>query len=409
MSMNSYLAGHNGYRYIERDSTGKEMVPYRGQEMPPRDGCNVRITIDSEIQMIVETELEEAVKQYKPKMAVSILMRPQTGEILAMANRPNYNLNRQDDVTDEARVNCAVMTMVEPGSTFKIVTTAAALAQKLVNSETTINCEGGHFTYGGSTLHDHRPYGDLTIHDILVKSSNIGAAKLGIQLGDQKLYEYVRRFGFGERTGVALPWEIGGMVHPPHKWSKISITHVPMGQEVGVTPLQVVTAMSVIANGGKLMTPQIIHDITDSAGNTVATYPPTEIRRVIPEETAKLIRAALTDVVSKKGTAQLAHVDGFKVAGKTGTAQKAGPHGGYEHGKYVVSFVGFMPADKPELVAIVMLDDPKEKSDRLYGGMIAAPIFAKIATRVARYMNLEPTEIEPVDKAEGAKSEHEPD
>jgi len=408
MEMERDLAPRNGYRYIERDSAGRELVPYRGEEMPPADGKKVQLTIDSQIQMIVESELDEAMKQYKPQMAVSILVRPQTGEVLAMANRPSYNLNVQKGVTNDQRVNRAVMSMVEPGSTFKIVPTSAALALKLVNPETTIFCENGKFMYGGSTLHDHRPYGSLTIHDILMKSSNIGAAKLGIQLGDQKLYEYVHRFGFGEKTDIALPWEINGKVHPPSTWSKISITHIPMGQEVGVTPLQVVMAMSVIANGGSLMMPMIIHSVGDASDHAAPSFHPIEVRRVIPEKTAEVIRTALTDVVSKQGTAQKAHVDGFKVGGKTGTAQKAGAHG-YEKGKYVVSFVGFMPAEHPEFVAIVMLDDPVAKPDQMYGGTIAAPIFAKIATRVAGYMNLPQTE--PITAATTAAegSDHEPD
>ncbi len=282
--------------------------------------------------------------------------------------------------------------MVEPGSTFKIVTTAGALAQKLVTPETGIYCENGRFKYGGKTLHDHHPYGELSVKDILVKSSNIGVAKLGIQLGDQKLYEYVRRFGFGERTGVLMPGEIGGVVHPPHRWSKISITHVPMGHEVGATPLQITTAMCAIANGGRLMMPQIIHDVTDPEGNVVQAFPPVEVRRVIPEKTSAQLRSALAEVVSKRGTAQLAHVPGFKVAGKTGTAQKIGANGTYEHGKYVVSFLGFMPAENPEFVCLVMMDDATAKNELNYGGTLAAPIFARIAEKAARHLDLEPTE-----------------
>ena len=256
-NLEEYLRGHDGYRYIERDRTGRELVPYRGQERASRDGHHVRLTIDMAIQQIVETELDAAVKQYRPKMATCILMRPQTGEILALANRPNFDLNSIEQSTMDARRNRAITDMVEPGSTFKIVTTAAALTQKLVRPDSYVVCENGAFSWGGRVLHDHRGYGDLNIHDILVHSSNIGVAKLGIQLGEQRLYEAIRKFGFGERTGINLPGEIAGVVHPHHRWSKVSITHVPMGHEVGATPMQVVAAMGAIANGGTLMMPSL--------------------------------------------------------------------------------------------------------------------------------------------------------
>jgi cell division protein FtsI (penicillin-binding protein 3)/stage V sporulation protein D (sporulation-specific penicillin-binding protein) len=291
--------------------------------------------------------------------------------------------------------NAAIIDMVEPGSTFKIVTSAAALNEKVVRPDSVIFCENGLFPYGGRQLHDHHPYGDLTVNDILMKSSNIGAAKLAMKLGDQKFYEYIRRFGFGERTGINLPGEIGGMVHPPHRWSKISITRIPMGQEVGVTPMQMITAMCAIANGGKLMMPQIIHEIVDDQGATVASFPPVEIRQAVTRDAATQVRNALKTVVSEKGTAALAKVAGFQVAGKTGTAQKVDPKGGYAAGKYIVSFIGFLPADDPEFVGLVMLDDAQTKSTENYGGMVAAPVFARIAEKAARYMNLQPQIEEP--------------
>ena len=251
-------------------------------------------------------------------------------------------------------------------------------------------CENGKFMFCGKPLHDHHAYGDLSVNDILMKSSNIGAAKLALKLGDQRFYEYIRRFGFGERTGVNLPGEIGGIIHPPHKWAKIDISRIAMGQSVGVTPLQMVSAMAAIANGGHLMMPQIIHDVVDDQGTSVATYPPVEVRRVVSDETAKEVRDALKNVVSEHGTAMLAKVSGFQVAGKTGTAQKMDPKGGYMQGKYVVSFLGFLPADNPEFVCLVMLDDAKTTSEQNYGGLVAAPIFSRIAEKTARYLNLQP-------------------
>jgi cell division protein FtsI (penicillin-binding protein 3)/stage V sporulation protein D (sporulation-specific penicillin-binding protein) len=255
-----------------------------------------------------------------------------------------------------------------------------------------IPTENGYFSYMGHVLRDTHPFRELSVHDIIVHSSNIGAAKLGIQLGDQRLYEYVRKFGFGERTGVQLPGEINGVVHPVYRWDKLSISRIPMGQGVCVTPLQIVTAMSVIANGGSLMMPQIVHDVVGCDGQTVTAFPPVEVRRVISPEVAAQMREALLDVMSKKGTGKDIHVPGFLIAGKTGTAQKVGENGvGYEHGKYIVSFVGFMPADNPQFVCLVMLDDCVVEANKNYGGTIAGPIFAKIAERAARHLGLEPS------------------
>jgi cell division protein FtsI (penicillin-binding protein 3)/stage V sporulation protein D (sporulation-specific penicillin-binding protein) len=240
-------------------------------------------------------------------------------------------------------------------------------------------------------LHDHKPYGELSVRDILVKSSNIGAAKLALCVGDQKFYEYIRRFGFGERTGIELPGEISGIIRPPQSWSKISITRIPMGHEVGVTPLQMTVAMATIANAGKLITPRMVKSVTAADGKTITEFTPQMVRQVISPQTALQLSNALRGVVSDRGTAAAAAVSGFTIAGKTGTAQKVDPHGGYEHGKYVVSFTGFLPADHPEFVGLVMLDDAKtSKPGQNYGGLVAGPIFARIAEKAARYLDLEP-------------------
>jgi cell division protein FtsI/penicillin-binding protein 2 len=391
-TMEQYLHGNNGFRFIERDRTGREIVPYRGQERDSRDGANVKITIDMGLQNIVEQELATAVKQYRPKSATVILMQPQTGEILAMATRPNFDLNKQAGVPEDYRRNRAITDIVEPGSTFKLVTTAAALTERLVKADTMIFCENGFWEW--CKLHDHHPYAEISVADILVHSSNIGVGKLAAQLGDQRFYEYVRKFGFGERTGVALPGEVGGILHPPHLWSKISITRLPMGQEVAATPLQIVTAASAIANGGRLMMPQIISEITDDEGKIIAQFPPQEVRRVASPKACEAVRDALIRVVSKKGTAALAAVPGFDVAGKTGTAQKADENGKMTHEKYVVSFVGYMPAQDPAFTALVILDEAQTKHGENYGGLVAAPVFSRIAERAARYLGLKPTKVE---------------
>ncbi|HEX4641012.1 MAG TPA: penicillin-binding protein 2 [Chthoniobacterales bacterium] len=392
-SMEEYLHGQDGYRFIEHNRAGQEIVLYRGQERAPRDGYQVHLTVDLNLQNIVENEIDAAVREYSPQKATIILMRPQTGEILAMANRPHYDLNERSEAKPEQMKNRAIIDMMEPGSTFKIVSAAAALNEKKVRPDTTIFCENGIWNYGGKPLHDHKAYGELSVQDILVKSSNIGAAKLAMSIGEQKFYEYIRRFGFGDRTGVELPGEIPGVIRPPQSWSKISITRIPMGHEVGVTPLQMTVAMATIANGGKLVTPRIVKSITTEDGKTITTFSPTVLRQVISPETAAQVGNALRGVVSDRGTAAAAAVPGFTISGKTGTAQKVDPHGGYEHGKYVVSFSGYLPSDHPEFVGIVVLDDAKTANPELnYGGLVAGPIFARIAEKAARYLDLQPHE-----------------
>src|SRR5205807_754895 len=391
-SMEEYLHGQDGYRFIEHNRAGQEIVLYRGQERAPRDGYQVHLTVDLNLQNIVENEIDAAVREYSPQKATIILMRPQTGEILAMATRPAFDLNKRSEAKPEQMKNRAISDMMEPGSTFKIVTAAAALNEHKFGLDSYIFCENGIWNYGGTALHDHAAFRDLSVKDILIRSSNIGAAKLGVSVGDQKFYEYIRRFGFGERTGVELPGEIPGLIRPPQSWSKISITHLPMGHEIGVTALQMTAAMAAIANGGKLMTPRIVKSITTSDGKTISTLSPIVLRQVISPQTASQIGSALRGVVSDRGTAAAAAVPGFIIAGKTGTAQKVGPSGGYEKGKEVVSFCGYLPADHPEFVGLVVLDDAQTKPELNYGGLVAGPIFSHIAEKAARYLDLEPHE-----------------
>jgi len=391
-SMEQYLRGQDGYRFIEHNRAGQEIVPYRGQERPPRDGYQVHLTVDLGLQNIVENEIDAAMQQYSPQKATIILMRPQTGEILAMANRPHFDLNLRSEAKPEQMKNRAIIDMMEPGSTFKIVAAAAALNERKLRPDSSIFCENGLWNFGGAALHDHRAFSYLSVRDILIKSSNIGAAKLALTVGEQKFYEYIRRFGFGERTGIELPGEINGLIRPPQSWSKISITRIPMGHEIGVTPLQMTVAMATIANGGKLIMPRIVKSITTAEGKT-SSFSPIVLRQVVSSETAKEIGDALRGVVSDSGTAAAAAVPGFTIAGKTGTAQKVDPRGGYEQGKYVVSFAGYLPADHPEFVGLVVLDDAHTSKPELnYGGLVAGPIFSRLAEKAARYLDLEPHE-----------------
>src|SRR4029077_2492578 len=260
-----------------------------------------------------------------------------------------------------------------------------------VRPDTTIFCENGLWNFGGRPLHDHKAYGELSVRDILVKSSNIGAAKLAISVGEQKFYEYIRRFGFGDRTGIELPGEIPGAIRPPQSWSKISITRIPMGHEIGVTPLQMTVAMATIANGGKLIMPRIVKSVTAADGKTISSLSPMVLRQVISPEIAREIGDSLRGVVSDAGTAAAAAVPGFTIAGKTGTAQKVNPRGGYEEGKYVVSFAGYLPADHPEFVGLVVLDDAHTSKPELnYGGLVAGPIFSRIAGQAPPYSSFTP-------------------
>ncbi|HEY5741720.1 MAG TPA: penicillin-binding protein 2 [Terrimicrobiaceae bacterium] len=392
-SMEDYLRGIDGFRHIERDRTGREIVIYRGQEQVPRHGMNVQLTIDMNLQAILEAELDNAFRELKPNNATGILVDPKTGEILAMTSRPTFDLNAIGAAKPEDMKNRAIFDMVEPGSTFKIVVASAALNERVVSQKSLIYCENGAFAYGGRILRDHHGYGQMNVHDILMKSSNIGSAKMALMLGDERFYEYVRRFGYGERTGIALPGEIPGLVHPPSRWDRLTITRMPMGQAVAVTPLQIAMGMSVIANGGKLMRPQIIKSIQDRDGNEILSMKPEVVREAIPPEVARFVSGALTEVVSERGTAALARVSGFTVAGKTGTAQKVDSRGGYAAGKYVVSFVGYIPAEDPRFVCLILVDDAKLSSGLNYGGLVAAPIFSRVAEKAARYLDLVPAPV----------------
>jgi len=390
MMMESCLRGEDGFVFTERDRKGREIVPYRGVERPARDGMTVQLTIDMELQAIVERELDAAYGRLNPNMVTAVFVRPRTGEILAMATRPTFDPNRPSVAPVETTKNRAIIEMFEPGSTFKLVVIAAALNEQAVQTKQIFFCENGSFRYGGKTLRDVHGYGELSVHDILVKSSNIGCAKIAMHLGAETFHEYIRRFGFGERSGLGLPGEIGGLVHPLHKWSGLSITRVPMGHEVAVTPLQSVMCMATIANGGELMLPQIIRSVRDASGEEVMSLQPTPVRRVVTRETAAEVASALQEVVTAKGTAPLAAIRGYEVCGKTGTAQRVDPKGGYTPGQYVVSFSGYFPAGDPQVAGIVLVDNARTPGASQYGGTIAGPIFANVGRDMARYLGLVP-------------------
>ncbi len=385
-TMNSKLSGVRGWRLTETDRLKRELVNLREQDVEPRDGLNVVLTIDSVIQHIVESALADAMEKHTPISISGIVARPRTGEILAMATLPNYDPNHYNDSTADQRRNRVISDVAEPGSTFKIVPVSAALNEGVVRLSDTFDCEHGHWFYGGRPLRDHEAYGVLSVENIITKSSNIGAAKIGVRLGETRLHDYIRAYGFGARTGIPLPAEVVGIVHSNSAWSKVSIAQIPMGQGIAVTRLQMMMAMCAIANNGALMRPMLVDRLEDCDHNVVAKYTPVRVRQVISPEAAKMMVTALKTVTSPTGTAPKAALEHYTVAGKTGTAQKA-ENGVYVHGKYFSSFVGFFPADHPELCISVTMDEPRQG---YYGGQIAAPVFKQIAERAANYLNIRP-------------------
>jgi len=381
---NDKLKGVRGWRVTEIDGWKREMVALRDQDVPARDGLNVVLTIDSVIQHLLETALANGLEEHSPANISGLVIRPRTGEILAMASLPSFDPNHVPR-DPELRRNRIITDVDEPGSTFKIVVVSGALNDRTVTLKDVFNCEHGQFTFAGRVLHDHDGgYGELSVENIITKSSNIGAAKIGIKMGSRRLYDYMCDYGFGTRTGIQLPNESPGIVHPTAKWSKVSIAQIPMGHGVAVTRLQMALAMSALANDGWLMRPMLVNRLVDCDGQVVAEYRPQRVRQVVSEATAQKMVQALKTVVTSDGTAVKAALTNYVVAGKTGTAQKAGG-GGYLPGKYVSSFIGFFPADNPEVCISIVMDEPKGGH---FGGQVAAPVFHQVAEGVANYLNI---------------------
>ena len=379
---------------VERDAKKHDIaVPTRIHETPAIDGDNVTLTIKMAIQHVVEDQLDQIAQTYTPNAAYIIVMDPQTGEVLAMGSRPNYDPNDRSSYKAENIRNRCITDAVEPGSVFKIITLAGAINDGGVNLDTQIFCENGHFLYDGRELRDDEEagFGWLPVKEVMAQSSNIGFAKIALTyLGEKKLYDYATAFGIGQRTGImGNQGESAGFLRQVKDWSGLSITRIPMGQEVLASPIQLVTAMSVIANGGKLMVPHLARQVTDDTGATVKTFQPQVVRRVISANAASEVALALQQVTIT-GTAKNIKITdstgaGWTFAGKTGTAQKF-MDGAYSHDHHVASFIGFMPAQDPAFVCLVMVDDPKTK--HYYGGEVSAPVFANIAKQVAQIMNI---------------------
>ena len=387
MALDSVLEGVRGWRQTETDRGRREVVAFREYDIKPRDGMNIVLTIDANIQYIAEKALEKLCLKHTPVSACVVVMRPNTGEILALSNRPTFDPNKPGDSTAANRRNRVVTDMYEPGSTFKIVAVSGALNEGVVRLSDRFNCENGNFYFAGKVLRDHHAYSDLSVEEIITKSSNIGTAKVAMRLGANRFHRYISHLGFGVKTGISLPGEVSGMLHPLRKWNKLSISRIPMGHEIAATPIQLVLAMSAVANGGNLMRPILVDKLTDRDGNIVVDYPNAVVRKAIRSETAQQMVEALITVVSPSGTAKQAWLKNYVVAGKTGTAQKVSKvRRGYDPGKYFSSFIGFLPARKPELCIGVFVDEPQ---NGYYGGLVAGPAFKEIAEKSANYLGVE--------------------
>jgi cell division protein FtsI/penicillin-binding protein 2 len=367
---------------FERDAGGRTLST--GVEMESK-GNDLVLTLDEGLQHMVEEELDNAVVKWRANAATAIMMDPLTGAVLALANRPSFNLNTIPESKSPQRRNRAITDGYEPGSTFKIIIGTAALEEKTVSLNKLFDCSSGYAQVGRRKIRDAHRHGVLTFEEVIQKSSNVGSIMIGMGLGKERVYSYARRYGFGEKTGIDLPGEISGWIRPPERWSGISIGAISIGQEVAVTPLQVLRAYSVIANGGFLVKPHLASRILSPEGVTVWSFEP-EQRRIISAKTADTFREILKKVTEEGGTAKGAAVEGNDVAGKTGTAQVIDPRTKrYSREKFVSSFVGFVPADDPRMALIVVIYEPK---GQIYGGVVAAPVFKRIATNALSYLDV---------------------
>jgi len=383
------LRGMPGQEMIFVDARRKW---YGRVERQPDPGQNLVLTLDATIQYIAEKELERAMEETKAAAGTVVVQNPQTGEILALANRPTFNPNVFGAVDKESLKNRAVADVYEPGSVFKTVTYSAAIEQGVVKPQDMVDCQGGAITIFGMTIHDAHKMGVMTIAEAYAHSSDVAAVKTGMKLGDVRFDEYIRSYGFGAQTGIELPGESRGLKKPVNRWSKVSIGAMSMGQEVGVTAVQIVSMVSTIANDGVYTPPRIVAgELPPNAAPKPLVFHPPQQHRVISTMTAAQMKKMMESVVLD-GTARRAILDGYTIGGKTGTAQKVDPKtGAYSKTKYVASFVGFAPVNTPAITIAVILDSAQGLHQ---GGQVSAPVFKRIAEQVLEYMHV-PHDIEP--------------
>jgi len=379
---NDQLQGKPGKMLISVDARKK----WFGRiEKEPEPGDNVALTIDEKIQYIAERELEKALKDTHAIAGTVVVANPHTGEILALANRPTFNPNVKKEIRNEALKNRAVSDIYEPGSTFKLVTISGALQEKLTRPDELFDCQMGSIVINGMRIRDSKPHGVLTVADVLAESSDVGAIKIALRLGEDRFYNYIRAFGFGQQTGIELPGETRGLTKPVNRWSRVSIGAISMGQEIGVSPLQLAAMVSTFANDGVRVAPRIVATTTvPQSGPQMVTFHPQNEQRVISPMTAAEMRQMMQRVVLH-GTGRKAILEGYSSAGKTGTGQKVDPTtGAYSRTKYVASFAGFAPINNPAVTVAVILDSPVGLHQ---GGQVAAPVFQRITQQVLEYLH----------------------
>jgi len=380
------LKGQPGLIVMERDATGEKIPLSIERKQPSRDGLSIVLTIDEVVQYITEEALNKAFEQYHPASAVAIVVNPKTGEILSMAVRPSFNINDFQNSTEADRRNSAITDSYEPGSTFKIFTIATALEHGYANLNDRFNCKGW-INYRGTVIRDIDPHGLQDLTDIVKNSCNVGVIEVGTRIDENIFADSISKFGFGEKTRITLPGESPGLFRPVNQWSKISIASLSIGQEISVTPLQLVMATAAVANNGILMEPLLVNKILDEEYKVIRQYQPQEVRQAISPHTAKIMSSILQEVVDK-GTGSRAKLEAYTTAGKTGTSQKFDfSLGRYSNEKFTSWFAGFAPVNDAEIAILVMLDEPKGS---YYGGTVAAPVFQEIASQVLPYLSIPP-------------------
>ena len=377
-----YLKGEYGWSQILRDARQRKLLIENGF-IAAKDGFDLVLTIDETIQYIAERALDRACQRHHAKGATIIVMNPRTGEILALANRPTYDLSQSSQSDPDSRRNRALADMYEPGSVFKIVTASAALELGNISEQDKFFCENGSYRVGNHILHDHHAHGTLTFREVFEQSSNIGVTKIAQILGSSAIYKYAHLFRFGILTNIELPGEVKGVLKPPSVWSKTSIGAVPIGQEVTVTALQLACAISAIANDGVYMQPFVIKYIRDQKGEIIKEFKPQAVAQVISKVTTDRLKPILRGVV-ENGTGKLARINDMIVAGKTGTAQKVS-NGSYSQTQFYASFIGFAPVDNPQIAMVVVFDEPHPSH---FGGTVAAPVFKEVAQNALRYLGV---------------------
>jgi cell division protein FtsI (penicillin-binding protein 3) len=383
---NNYLKGEVGKFTIIKDALGRVFDGEKTTETT-YSGKNLLTTLDRKIQYITESALEESVLKYSGKSGMAIVMDPDTGAVLALAHFPFFNPNSFKSFDRNAWRNRAITDPFEPGSTMKVFLAAAAIDSGSCSKNTIFFCENGEYRIGRNIVHDTHSHGWLSLQHIVKYSSNIGAVKVTEKIGREKLYGMLSSFGFGAKTGIDCPGETTGTLPPYKRWSRIDTGAISFGQGVSVSAIQLVTAVSAIANGGILMKPYIVKAVMDQDGRVIKKIGPQKKKRVIPAQTATIIRKIMKSVTTEEGTGSLADPGFYSVCGKTGTAQKTDETGRYAKGKYIASFVGFAPEKNPRVAVLVVVDEPQEK---YYGGTVAAPVFKKIVLETLNYMNVPP-------------------